>query len=76
MDVTKAIANYINDKGISLKRVSEATGIPYNPICSSLGADGTRKPRKLRGDELLKVCNFLEVNPMRFMDLPKADKPA
>ena len=63
MDVgTKVLRNYIQEKGISVLKVSKGTGISYGKLQRSLlSAD-----RALRADELLAICQFLEVDPMRF----------
>ena len=62
-DVTRAVSEYIHEKGISISTVSEKTGISYGMLRPSLCAKGNRP---LRADEYLKICNFLEVDPLRF----------
>lgn len=62
--VTDNVARYVSEKGISVRKMAEATGIAYQPLQVSLG-DGPRN-RDLRDDELLKVCIFLEKNPLDF----------
>lgn len=62
---TKAIADYIKEKGISVKKVSDKTGIPYCVLYDSL-CSKTRN-RDLRADEFMAVCNFLEKDPRDFM---------
>ena len=59
--ITNLIADIVADKGIKIARISEATGIPYQKLCVSL--DKT-KSRELRADELVKVCKFLDINPL------------
>ncbi len=62
---TKAVANYIKSKGISVKTISERTGISYSVLYDSL-CSKTRN-RDLRADEFMAVCNFLEKDPRDFM---------
>lgn len=64
--VTTRVANYVNSKGISIARLSEATGVEYCAIYDSLGPKG--RGRDLRDYEFIRVCKFLEVNPMDFAD--------
>lgn len=62
--VTKNVAQYVNEKGINLSKMSRDTGIQYGKLYASLC--DTRKDRSLRDDELVKVCKFLGINPMNF----------
>ncbi len=64
--VTKNVAKYINNKGIQISKISEATELEYAPLYDSLGNSG--RGRDLRDDELIKVCTFLEKNPMDFAE--------
>ena len=67
--VTENLAKYIDEKGISLQKVSEQTGIPVNALYNSLGAKtSSNRTRNLRDYELLEICQFLEIDPMRFLD--------
>lgn len=63
--ITTKIANIISDRGISISRIAEVTGISsqilYNCFDSS-------KTRELRADELVLVCDFLGVNPLELKD--------
>lgn len=61
--ITKRIAEIVADRGVTLTRIAEVTGIPYQAIQASLKKDGTRQ---LRADELVKVCKFLELNPLEW----------
>lgn len=63
--VTKKIGGYIKEKGISITRISEATGISYQILTNCFDE---KKSRELKADELLLVCRFLEINPFNFMD--------
>lgn len=59
--VTQTVADYIKKKGISITALSEGTGISYGALQPSI----TGK-RRLRADEFLLICQFLEVPPERF----------
>ncbi len=62
---TKAIGEYIKNKGINLAKMSRDTGIPYVSLYDSL-LNGARD-RNLRAGEYMRICNFLDVNPMDFV---------
>ena len=68
---TKLVSDYISEKGISITAVSEKTGISYNVLYPSLCKNPSRK---LRGDELLAVCCFLDVDPRDFYIPPNSIK--
>ncbi len=55
--VTKAMAEFIEEKGFQLSAISIGTNIPYSALWSSLSKSGTRS---LRADEFLSVCKFIE----------------
>lgn len=55
---TEKVAKYVADKGISIKKISERTGIPYTSLYNSLM--NTRRKRELRADELWR-CAFSSV---------------
>ena len=67
-DVTKAVSEYIRDKGITISTISQKTGISYGVLHSSLCK---KAKRKLRADEYLKICYFLEIDPLRFFISPQ-----
>lgn len=69
MDATEALREYIKIKKISVKSIAKSTGLPYRKLQSCLSANCTRK---LRADEFLKVCFFLQIDPYRFCELPTA----
>jgi lambda repressor-like predicted transcriptional regulator len=60
-DVTKAVSDYVRSKGILITVLSEGTGISYNVLQPSIMGK-----RKLRADEFLLICDFLEVTPDKF----------
>lgn len=66
-DVTKNVSEYVKEKGISIRTLSDGSGVSYNPLYSSI----TGK-RKLRADEFLSICDFLEVPPDKFWDCTKS----
>ena len=70
--VTTRIAKYVSDRGINITKISEMTGLEYGVIYDSLGPRG--RGRDLRDDELIKICTFLEVNPMDFADSKEDQK--
>lgn len=66
MTLEENISNYVKNKGIALSVMARQTGIPYMSLYDSLMND--RKSRQLRGQELIKVCVFLDINPMDFAE--------
>lgn len=60
--ITKEIAKIVCEKGINLSNLSRKTNIPYSTLYSSLGDE--KRNRDLRDIELIKVCKFLEIDPM------------
>ncbi len=64
--VTERISTYISNKGINLAKLASETGIPYMSVYKSLSAGSGKRP--LRDHEFLKICEFLNVNPMDFAD--------
>ena len=63
--VTANLSKYIRERGISMARIAKATGISYQVLTNCFD---NRKSRELRADELLLVCNFLDINPYDFMN--------
>lgn len=61
---TKAIGEYVKDKGINLAKMSRVTGIPYMSLYDSLLNDS--RDRNLRAGEYMQVCKFLGVNSLDF----------
>ena len=66
---TQLLSEYVKEKGISLNAIAKATGIPKDAVYRSLGSDSKRK---LRAEEFLPICMFLEVDPLRFLPIRKA----
>lgn len=64
--ITENISNYIKNKGITIARISEKTGISYQVLCNCFDK---KRSRELKADELLLVCRFLEVNPYDFTNI-------
>lgn len=69
MDVTKKIYLIIKQRGIPIKVVSEGSGLPVKVMYTSLC---NNSKRKLRADELLKICRFLKLNPMSLVEDKKS----
>lgn len=65
-DVTRRLSEYVRKKRINISALSRDTGISYMAIYDSLMNE--QRTRDLRDDELLKICSFLDVNPMDFAD--------
>lgn len=63
--VTKNLGAYIKDKGITIARIAEATGISQQILYRSFDDSNSRQ---LNADEFLLICRFLDVLPYRFMD--------
>lgn len=60
-NVTKAVADYIKQKGIAVSVLSEQTHISYGVLQPCISGK-----RKLRASEFMAICKFLEENPFRF----------
>lgn len=63
MNIEKAIAREIDERGIRISAVSEKTGVRYSLLQPSL-----KGRRELRAEELLAVCAFLGLDPMSLME--------
>ena len=61
--VTLAVSKYFKEKGIMVSTVSEKTGITGGVLYKSIHENPTRK---LRADEFMKICAFLDVDPRQF----------
>lgn len=59
---TERVAQYVSEKGIKVSALSRGTGIPDGILRRSL----CRKERDLRAGEFLKICVFLEKEPLEF----------
>ena len=57
----------ILDRGIPLSVISQRTGIADGTLRNSLRND---RKRKIRGDELLAVCKFLQLDPVALFSTP------
>ncbi|MCC8164388.1 MAG: helix-turn-helix transcriptional regulator [Lachnospiraceae bacterium] len=66
--VTSNIAKYVKSRGINVSKMARDTGIAYMALYDSLLNND--RDRDIRGQELLKICVFLGVNPMDFADKP------
>ena len=67
-NVTVKVAEYVQEKGISISTIAEKINISYGALYLSLRKNPTRK---LRGDELLAICSFLGVDPRSFSSVPR-----
>lgn len=68
IDITKAVSDYVKHKGVTVTALSKATGIPYGALLPSITGR-----RKLRADEFLAICDFLEIAPEKFQQKKEAD---
>lgn len=59
---TRQIARYVQDKGVKISAISRGTGIPDGILRRCLAT----KDRALRADEFLSICDFLEIEPIKF----------
>lgn len=67
MDIpTRNLRIYVKSKGINLRNMAKAAGIPYGSLYDSLL--NSKRQRDLRFGEALAVCAFLGVDPMDFAD--------
>ncbi len=64
--IENSLNNYILEKGITISAISKGTKISSGILYNSF-----RGKRNLRADELISICGFLEINPMRFMPIKK-----
>lgn len=70
MSVTRNVAEYTKNKCINLAELSNRSGVPYPALHASLGKNGTRE---LRANELLDICDVMNVDPMSFRDSAKEE---
>ena len=66
MTLEENLSKCIDDKGIALTVVSRRTGISYMALYDSL--KNKSKKRDIKGKELVKLCKFLDIDPMEFAD--------
>ena len=70
--ITIAVGEYIKHKGIKISTLAERTGISDKKLYASLCPPSpTKTARKLRADELVLICAFLELDPMQFLQTEK-----
>lgn len=61
--ITQAVARYVKEKGIAVSTISEKTGISCGALYPSLRDE---PGRKLRADEFMSICSFLDIDPRKF----------
>ena len=64
--ITQSVARYIEEKGVSVRNLSEKTGISYSALYDSLLNKG--RGRELRAWEFMAICRFLEKKAEDFME--------
>lgn len=60
------IASTIKESGMTLKAVSQKTGIPYGQLQPSMKGN-----RDLRADEFLQLCALLNLDPRVCAETPQ-----
>lgn len=71
MSLEENVANEVKRKGIKIKAMSEAAGIPYSMLQPSL-----KGRRPLKADEFMMVCDFLGEEPTKFWPGKKGNASA
>lgn len=59
MSVEKRIALEIKRRGMTIRAVSNMSGVPYSKLQPSL-----QERRELRAEEFLSICKILDMDPM------------
>ena len=62
MTLEESLSKCVDDRGIALTVVARRTGLSYMALYDSL--KNKSKSREIKGKELVKLCKFLDVNPM------------
>lgn len=60
-DYSKYILENIENQKVSVRKLSELTGIPYMSLHSSLLNDARARP--LRAGEYMKICKVMNLDP-------------
>lgn len=60
-DPSVKLGSIVKEKGISIRKISEATGVPYSALQPSFKGN-----RQLRADEFFAVCAYLDIEPNFF----------
>lgn len=66
MSLEEWLSKIIKDRGINLSEIARLIDIPYMALYNSL-RDKSRE-REIRGWELVRICKFLDVNPLDFAE--------
>ncbi len=66
MTLEKWLSEIIKSRGISLSKMARLTNIPYAALYDSLMSKS--RHREIKGQELVRVCGFLGVDPMDFAE--------
>lgn len=62
MTLEESLSKCVDDRGIALTVVARRTGLSYMALYDSL--KNKSKSREIKGKELVKLCKFLDINPM------------
>jgi predicted transcriptional regulator len=60
MTCENIIANKVKESGMTIKTISDRTGVPYSKLQPSL-----RGRREFRADEYVRLCAFFGIEPMQ-----------
>lgn len=63
MSTAERIAQAVEDSGMTIRALSDKTGIPYGRLQPSI-----RGRREFRADEFLSVCMVLHIDPSDFCE--------
>lgn len=58
------LSEIIKSRGINLAEAARSINVPYMALYDSLR--NKSKNREIKGRELVKLCRFLDINPMDF----------
>lgn len=64
MSTKERIAQAVEDSGMTIRALSDKTGIPYGRLQPSI-----RGRRELRADEFLSLCMVLHIDPAEFCEV-------
>ena len=67
--VTQAVVKYIKEKGIAVSTIAEKTGFSCGVLYPSLREEPSRR---LRADEFMSICTFLDVDPRKFASIHRS----
>lgn len=66
MSIEEWLSEIIKSRGVNLSEMARLIDVPYMALYNSL-RDKSRD-REIRGWELIRICKFLDVNPLDFAE--------